>query len=78
MRLRPGATTSYAVHVLRTGTLPAASFGFRLAVDTLAVRITVPIIRVRRGLTPPSECTLVGAPRENRPPEMAACLVDQE
>ena len=34
--------------------LPAASFRFRVAPDTLAVRLTVPTIRVRRGLAPPS------------------------
>ncbi|MEI6206950.1 MAG: hypothetical protein WCP20_09225, partial [Desulfuromonadales bacterium] len=34
--------------------LPAASFGFRVAPDTLAVQLTVPTIRVRRGLAPPS------------------------
>jgi hypothetical protein len=28
---------------------------------TLAVRLTVPVIRVRRGLAPPSECALPGA-----------------
>ena len=31
-----------------------ASFRFRIAPDTLAVRLSVPTIRVRRGLTPPS------------------------
>ena len=34
--------------------LPAASFRFHLAVDTLAVQLAVPVIRVRRGLSPPS------------------------
>jgi len=38
----------------RAGILPAASFRFHLAMDTLAVRLTVPAIRVRRGLSPPS------------------------
>ena len=32
----------------------AGSFRFYLAVDTLAVRLTVPVIRVPRGLSPPS------------------------
>ncbi|HKJ28748.1 MAG TPA: hypothetical protein VKA22_00935, partial [Desulfuromonadales bacterium] len=46
-------TASYAISVRRAGILPAASFRFYLAVDTLAVRLTVPVIRVRRGLSPP-------------------------
>jgi hypothetical protein len=32
----------YAVSVRRASALPAASFGFRLTADTLAVRLTVP------------------------------------
>jgi len=32
----------YAIPVRRAGALPAASFGFSLATDTLAVRPTVP------------------------------------
>jgi len=32
----------YAIPVRRAGVLPAASFGFSLATDTLAVRPTVP------------------------------------
>ena len=47
-------TASYAIPVRRAETLPAASFRFRLATDTLAVRLSVPTIRVRRGLAPPS------------------------
>jgi hypothetical protein len=44
----------HAVPVRRAGALPAASFRFRLATDTLAVRLTVPTIRVRKGLSPSS------------------------
>ena len=33
---------SYAISVRRASVLPAASFRFHLAVDTLAVRLTVP------------------------------------
>jgi hypothetical protein len=51
---RPDVAASYAVSVRRAGTLPAASFRFRVTPDTLAVRLTVPTIRVRRGLSPPS------------------------
>jgi len=40
---------SYAVRVPRTGSLPSASFGFRLAVDTLAVRLGVPVIKASIG-----------------------------
>jgi hypothetical protein len=32
----------------------------------LAVQLTVPVIRVREGLTPPSECALPGA--QNKKP----------
>ena len=58
---RPGAVASYALRVPRAGGLPAASFRPRLAAAALAVRLTVPAIRVRRGLPPPSECALPGA-----------------
>ena len=37
-----GMTASYAVSVRRASDLPAASFRFHLAVDTLAVQLTVP------------------------------------
>ena len=43
-----------ALRVPRAGTLRAASFRFPLAGDTLAVRLTIPITRARRGLPPPS------------------------
>jgi len=33
----------------------------------LAVQLTVPVIRVRRGLTPPSECALPGAHKKSLP-----------
>ena len=35
-------TASYAISVRQASALPAASFRFHLAVDTLAVRLTVP------------------------------------
>jgi len=35
----PGVTASYAIPVRRASALPAASFRFHLAVDTLAVRL---------------------------------------
>src|SRR6185369_6087760 len=54
MPSRPDAPASYAIPVRRARTLPAASFRFRVTPDTLAVRLTVPVIRVRRGLAPPS------------------------
>ena len=40
---------SYAIHVLRAGSLPAASFGLRLAADALAFRLGVPVIKVSVG-----------------------------
>ena len=51
---RPGADASYALAVRQAGTLLAASFRFRIAPDTLAVRLAVPTPRARRGLPPPS------------------------
>ena len=39
---RPLCPALYAISVRRLGTLPAASFRFRLATDTLAVRLTLP------------------------------------
>src|SRR5665648_271301 len=60
---RPDVVASHAVPVRRAGSLPAASFGFRLAADTLAVRLTVPVTRVRRGLSPPSLQRATTAPQ---------------
>ncbi|MCW3989211.1 MAG: hypothetical protein NWE88_03945, partial [Candidatus Bathyarchaeota archaeon] len=37
-----GMNASYAISVRQASALPAASFRFHLAVDTLAVRLTVP------------------------------------
>ena len=50
---RPEAAASYTVPVRRAGTLPTASFRFHLAMDTLAVQLTIPVIRARKGLSPP-------------------------
>ena len=50
--LRPLAHETFAsdaVRVPRTGSLPAASFRFRLAADTLAVRLGVPVIKASIG-----------------------------
>ena len=47
-------TASYAIPVRQARTLLTAFFRFRVAPDTLAVRLTVPTIRARRGLSPPS------------------------
>ena len=35
---------SYAISVRRASALPAASFRFHLAMDTLAVRLTIPLL----------------------------------
>ena len=43
------ATASYAIRVPRTGSLPAASFRFWVAPDTLAVRLEVPVIKASIG-----------------------------
>ena len=74
---RPGATASYAVPVRRATSLPTASSRFRLATDTLAVQLTVPAIRVRRGLSPPSHPE---APPSGTAPvrRCAPCLAHQK
>ena len=54
MPSRPDMAASYAIPVRRARTLLTAFFRFRVAPDTLAVQLTVPVIRVRRGLAPPS------------------------
>jgi hypothetical protein len=43
------AVASDAIRVPRTGSLPAASFRFRLTADTLTVRLGVPVIRASAG-----------------------------
>ena len=40
----PSMTVSYAISVRRVSILPAASFRFHLAMDTLAVRLAVPLV----------------------------------
>jgi hypothetical protein len=50
---RPDAVASYALRVPRARALPTTSFRPRLAAVALAVPLTVPVIRVRRGLSPP-------------------------
>ena len=51
---RPDADASYALPVRQAGTLLTASFRSRVAPGTFAVRLAVPITRVRGGLPPPS------------------------
>jgi len=43
------ADASYAIRVPRAGSLPSASFRFRVAPDTLAVRLGVPVIKASIG-----------------------------
>src|ERR1039457_2841579 len=64
---RPDPQASYALRVPRTRSLLTASSRPRLAAAALAVRLTVPLIRVRRGLSPPSKCALPGAPTQKEP-----------
>ena len=58
---RPDVAASYALRVPQAGDLLIASFRPHLTVTALAVQLTVPVIRVHRGLAPPSECALPGA-----------------
>ena len=57
---RPDMVASYALRVPRAGDLLTASSGPRHTAAALAVRLTVPVIRVRKGLAPSSECALGG------------------
>src|SRR6266568_6437397 len=59
----PGHAASYPLPVRRASALPSASFRFPVAQDTLAVRLTLPLVGQVRGLSPPSECALPGAPK---------------
>ena len=43
MAFLPTATASYAIPVRQVSALPSASFRFQLTMDTLAVRLTVPL-----------------------------------
>ena len=68
LQSRPLCPAFYAISVRRLGTLPAASFRFHLAMDALAVRLTLPTTKrvvdfhhqaiahagrtTRKGLTP--------------------------
>ena len=63
---RPGMAASYALRIPPARDLLTASFRPHLTVTALAVRLTVPVIRVRRGLAPPSECALPGAQQKGR------------
>jgi len=55
---------SYAIHVLRARSLPAASFGPHLAVGALAFRLGVPVIKVSTGTcTRPVNSRFAFAPR---------------
>ena len=64
----PDVAASYALRVPQAGDLLTASFRPHLTVTALAVQLTVPVIRVRRGLTPPSERALPGAQQKRQGP----------
>ncbi len=55
----------YALRVPRARNLPTASSRPHLTMIALAVQLTVPVIRVRRGLSPPGECALPGAQKKS-------------
>jgi hypothetical protein len=64
LRPRPDVAASYALRVPQARDLPTASSKPHLTMIALAVQLTVPVIRVRRGLAPPNECALPGAQLE--------------
>ena len=57
---------------LRQAFLSVVSSRPHLTMIALAVQLTVPVIRVRRGLSPPSECALPGAHKRSRIPSDTA------
>ena len=61
---RPETAASYAQRVPQAGTLLTPSFRPHLAMVALGVRLAVPVIRVRRGLAPPSTRALPGAHKQ--------------
>ena len=65
---------SYVLRIPQAGVLPAASSRPRLTVAALAVQLMVPVIRVHRGLSPPSMCALTGAPKKKAVPEIRHSL----
>jgi len=71
---RPSVAASYALRVPQAGDLPTASFRPHLTMIALAVQLTVPVIRVRGGLTPPSECALPGARKKGAGPQRTCPL----
>ena len=54
-------TASYVISIRQASALPTASFRFHLAMDTLAVQLTISPCRVRRRLSLPSKSALPGA-----------------
>jgi len=79
MPSRPRDTVSYAIPVPQAAALPAASFRPNLATATLAVRLTVPVIKVRRGLSPlghrPCPAHMKrGDPAKGRPVACLCCV----
>ena len=61
------AVASYRLRVPRARSLPTASFRFRLAADTLAVRLGVPVIKASVGtFTRPVNSRFAFAPRLQR------------
>ena len=53
-------TASYVISIRQASALPTASFRFHLAMDTLAVQLTISPCRVRRRLSLPSKSALPG------------------
>ena len=73
-----GHVASYPVSVRRARVLLAASSRFHLAVDTLAVRLTIPSVGSSRGLAPPTLRELPGAQVQKAPLSRGLLSVQQE
>jgi hypothetical protein len=74
---RPDTDASYALPVRQAGTLLTASFRSQVAPSTLAVRLAVPITRVRGGLPPPSHRSAT-TPTKRCSTHHAPCLAHQQ
>ena len=73
----PGVTASYAIPVRQASALPAASFGFHLAMDTLAVRLVVPLTGPTGDLHPQVIRPAPPVPEQRPSRRYAPCLAHQ-
>ena len=78
MAALPGVAASYAIPVRRASVLPAASFRSHLAVDTLAVRLVVPLAGPTGDLHPQVIQPAPPVPEQRPSRRYAPCLAHHE